>query len=82
MACSTRTSHRSRQRARTAALACREEGFAERTGRKMDEAIEDLRDGGEGAAEKAGREVDEALDDAAEEIDELRDEAAEAIESD
>jgi hypothetical protein len=42
--------------------ACREEGPAEKAGRKVDEAIEDIRHGDEGVLERAGREVDEALD--------------------
>ncbi len=41
---------------------CREEGAAEKAGRKVDEAVERLRHGDEGALEKAGRKVDEAVD--------------------
>jgi hypothetical protein len=64
------------------ALACREEGPAEKAGRKMDEAIDKLRYGDEGAIEKAGRKVDEAIESAGDEIEELRQKAAEAIEGD
>jgi hypothetical protein len=64
------------------ALACKEEGPAERAGRKMDEAIEKLRHGDEGAVEKAGRKMDEAVEEARGEIDELREKAADAIEGD
>jgi hyperosmotically inducible protein len=74
-------------------VACKEEGPAEKAGRKMDEAVEKLRHGGEGAVEKAGRQMDEAveeagddldeaLDDAGDEIEELREKAADAIEGD
>jgi len=41
---------------------CREEGPAEKAGRKVDEAVERLRHGDEGTLEKAGRKVDEAVD--------------------
>ena len=64
------------------ALACKEEGGAEKAGRKFDEAIDKLRHGDEGAVEKAGRKMDEALDDAEEEIHDLRKQAADAIEGD
>jgi hypothetical protein len=64
------------------ALACREEGPAEKAGRKMDEAVDKLRYGDEGAIEKAGRKVDEAIEEAGDEIEELREKTAEAIEGD
>jgi len=64
------------------AVACKEEGPAEKAGRKMDEAVEKLRHGGEGSVEKAGRKLDEALEDAGDEIEELREKAADAIEGD
>ncbi len=64
------------------ALACKEEGKAEKAGRKFDEAIDKLRHGDEGTVERAGRKMDEALDDAEDEIDELREKAADAIEGD
>jgi hyperosmotically inducible protein len=43
---------------------CREEGAAEKAGRKLDEAVEELTHPGEGPLEKAGRKTDEALEDA------------------
>jgi hypothetical protein len=64
------------------AIACKEEGPAEKAGRKMDEAVEKLRHGGEGSVEKAGRKLDEALEDAGDEIEELREKTADAIEGD
>jgi hypothetical protein len=64
------------------AVACKEEGPAEKAGRKMDEAVEKLRHGGEGSVEKAGRKLDETFDDAGDEIEELREKAADAIEGD
>jgi hypothetical protein len=64
------------------AFACKEEGPAEKVGRKLDDAVEKLRRGDEGAVEKAGRKMDEALEDAEGEIDELREKAADAIEGD
>ena len=64
----------------TSVLACREEGKAEKAGRKFDEAIEKLRHGDEGAVEKAGRKLDEALEGAADEVGELREKAADAVE--
>jgi len=64
------------------AVACKEEGPAEKAGRKMDEAVEKLRHGGEGSVEKAGRKMDEALEDAGDEIEELREKTADAIEGD
>jgi hypothetical protein len=45
-------------------LGCREEGVAEKAGRKLDEAVEKLQHPDEGALEKLGRKTDEALDDA------------------
>ncbi|MGH7287350.1 MAG: hypothetical protein ACREI8_04955 [Myxococcota bacterium] len=49
--------------------ACREEGVAEKTGRKVDEAIDKLQHPGEGTLEKLGRKTDEAIDDAKEAIE-------------
>ena len=64
--------------------ACREEGSAERAGRKFDEAVEKLRHGDEGALEKAGRELDEAVEDAREAAEEtaeeIREKTSDAIE--
>jgi hyperosmotically inducible protein len=62
------------------AVACKEEGAAEKAGRKMDEAVEKLRHGGEGSVEKAGRKMDEAFEDAGDELDEAFDEAGDEIE--
>jgi len=64
------------------AFGCKEEGPAEKAGRKLDEAVEKLRNGDEGAIEKAGRKLDEAVDDVEDEIDDLREDAADAIEGD
>ena len=58
-----------------AAFACKEEGGAEKAGRKFDEAIEKLQHGDEGVLEKAGRKLDEG-------VEELREDAAEAVEGD
>jgi hypothetical protein len=44
--------------------ACREEGAAEKAGRKIDEAVDDLTHPDEGALEKLGRKTDEAIEDA------------------
>lgn len=48
--------------------ACREEGAAEKAGRKIDEAVDKLQHPNEGTLEKLGRKTDEALDDAKEAI--------------
>jgi hypothetical protein len=42
----------------------RDEGPAERTGRKIDETIDKLKHPDEGPLEKTGRKLDEAVDDA------------------
>ncbi len=47
-------------------VACRDEGTAERTGREIDEAIEDTREAGEEALEDAG----DALEDAGDAVEE------------
>jgi hyperosmotically inducible protein len=52
--------------------ACRDEGAAEKAGRKIDEAIEQLTDPDEGALEKLGREADEALEDARRAVEEAK----------
>ncbi len=44
------------------AVGCREEGPAEKAGRAVDEAMEELAQGGEGAVEEAGRQADEAIE--------------------
>jgi len=43
--------------------ACREEGAAEKAGRKLDEAVDELTHPNEGPLEKLGRKADEAFDD-------------------
>lgn len=50
--------------------ACREEGTAEKAGRKLDEAIEELTDPDEGPLEKLGRKTDEAIEDAKRAVEE------------
>lgn len=64
--------------------ACKDEGRAERAGRKFDEAVEKLRRGDEGALERAGRQLDEAVEDAREEaaeaVEEIREKTVDAIE--
>ncbi|HYD48048.1 MAG TPA: hypothetical protein VEB21_06865 [Terriglobales bacterium] len=50
-----------------------DEGPAERAGREVDEAAEELRHGSEGAMERAGRKTDEALGEAKEKMEELGD---------
>ena len=66
--------------------ACKEEGPAEKAGRKMDEAVDKLLHPNEGAVERAGRKMDEALEDAKDDlkdgIEDLREDAADAIEGD
>ena len=52
--------------------ACREEGAAEKAGRKLDEAVERLTDPDEGALEKLGREADEAIEDAKRRVEEAQ----------
>jgi hypothetical protein len=42
---------------------CREEGAAERAGKKSDEALDELTHPDEGPLEKFGRKTDEALED-------------------
>jgi hypothetical protein len=57
----------------TAMLAgCREEGPAEKAGREVDEAVDELKHGSEGAMEKAGRKLDEAADEVEDEIDDAK----------
>ena len=57
------------------AFACREEGAAEKAGRKLDQAVDNVRQGGEGALEKAGEKVDDAVQDAKDAADDLKDDA-------
>ena len=53
------------------ALAC-SEGSAERAGRQLDEAIENVRDSGEEVLEDIGDRVDEALEKASDAIEDAR----------
>jgi hypothetical protein len=48
---------------------CREEGAAEKAGRKLDEAIDDITNPREGALEQLGRKTDEALEDVKEKLE-------------
>ena len=48
---------------------CHEEGAAEKTGRKLDEAVDKLTHPNEGALEKLGRKTDEAIDEAKEAVE-------------
>jgi len=43
-------------------VGCADEGAAEKAGKKVDEAVEELKHGDEGTLEKAGRKADDALD--------------------
>jgi len=43
---------------------CHREGAGEKTGRKVDEAIDKLKHPNEGPLEKTGRKIDDAVDDA------------------
>jgi len=58
------------------ALACKDEGAAEKLGQKVDDAADRIRYGDEGKLEKAGRQVDEAFDevieDAQDELEKLK----------
>ncbi|MBM4381959.1 MAG: hypothetical protein FJ091_01195 [Deltaproteobacteria bacterium] len=69
-----------------AGAACKEEGPAEKAGRKMDEAVDKLLHPNEGPIERAGREMDDAFDDAKDEIkdkvEDVREDVADAIEGD
>jgi hypothetical protein len=49
--------------------ACREEGAAEKAGRKLDRAIDELTHPDEGALEKLGRQTDEALENVKEKLE-------------
>jgi uncharacterized protein YjbJ (UPF0337 family) len=66
--------------------ACKEEGVAERAGRKMDEAVDKLLHPNEGPIERAGRKMDEAFEDAKDELEDsledVREDVADAIEGD
>jgi hypothetical protein len=58
-------------------FACREEGAAEKAGRKLDEAVDTVRHGNEGELEKLGRKTDDAIDDVEEKAEDLKDKATE-----
>ena len=62
--------------------ACKQEGPAERTGRKIDEAAEKLGEAVEkkGPLERAGENMDNAVDDAGEAIEEAGEKAKKATE--
>jgi len=53
---------------------CREEGAAEKAGRKLDEAVDKITHPNEGALEKLGRKTDEAIEDAKESLEEMGEE--------
>ena len=55
------------------AFACREEGSAEKAGRKLDQAVDSVRQGGEDALEKLGRKADDAIGDAKDEAEDEKD---------
>ncbi len=63
----------------TVLWACHDEGAAERAGRKLDKAIDELKHGDEGALEKAGRKLDEAADDASDAVKDAADDASDAV---
>ena len=52
--------------------ACREEGTAEKVGRKFDEAIDEITRPNEGPLEKAGRKMDEAGEGAKEALEDAQ----------
>lgn len=52
--------------------ACREEGAAEKAGRKLDKALDELRHPNEGPLEKLGRKTDEAIEDARRTLEDTR----------
>ena len=58
---------------------CRSEGPAERTGRQIDEAVDDLTRP-KGPAERAGKTVDKAVDDAGKALDDAGKKARKAVE--
>ena len=47
----------------TGALACEREGPMERTGERIDEAVDEITHPDEGPLEEAGRKADETIDD-------------------
>lgn len=61
---------------------CREEGPAEKAGKKVDEMVDRLRHGDEGDLEKAGRKLGEAVDDAARKTGEALEDLGEDLQGD
>ena len=62
------------------AFACREEGSAEKAGRKLDQAVDSVRQGGEDAIEKLGRKTDDAIGEAKDAVGGATDDAKDAAE--
>ncbi|HZO10434.1 MAG TPA: hypothetical protein VFC77_13695 [Myxococcota bacterium] len=58
------------------AVACREEGTAEKAGRKIDEAVENVQNGVNDAAENVGDAANDALDSAKDGVEDLKEKAA------
>lgn len=61
---------------------CREEGPAEKAGKKVDEMVDRLRHGDEGDLEKAGRKLGEAVDDVVQETGEALEDLGEELQGD
>jgi len=61
-------------------VACRDEGSAERAGRKIDEAVQDTREAGEQALDDAGEALDDAGDAVSEAAEDAREKARKAVE--
>jgi len=59
----------------TGAVACREEGPAERAGERIDEAVDDVRDRAEEAGEDLDRKMDEVSDEARRAAERMKDAA-------
>ena len=51
------------------ALGCREEGAAEKAGRKLDETIDQIANPSDGPLEKLGRKADRAIEDVKDELE-------------
>jgi uncharacterized Ntn-hydrolase superfamily protein len=56
-------------------LACGEERTAEKAGRQIDEAVENVQDGANDAVEDLGDAADDALDSAKDSVDDLKEKA-------
>lgn len=61
---------------------CREEGAAEKAGKKVDEMVDRLRYGDESDLEKAGRKLEEAVDDAVKKTGEALEDLGEELQGD